>query len=61
MWVHMVFSHFESLWSMDLAELVCASISAGSDWVTCVSSVVNARFVNARGFPRSCRDTLALL
>lgn len=30
---------FESLCSMDLAEL-CANISTGSDWVTCVSSVV---------------------
>lgn len=39
---------------MDLAELLCANISAGSHWVTCVSSVV---VVNARGFSRSYGDT----
>lgn len=58
-WAHMAFSHLGSLWSMDLAELLCASLSAGSDRVTCVSSVVVCQ---SRGWGvgaglRSCRDT----
>ena len=43
-WAHMTFSHLGSFWSMDLAELLHASISAGGDLVTCVSSGVICQF-----------------
>ena len=44
MWAHMTFSHLGSFWSMDLAEFLHASISAGGDLVTCVSSGVICQF-----------------
>lgn len=54
-WAHMTFCHLGSFWSMDLAELLHASISAGGDLVTCVSSGVICQFWGW-GF-RCFRDT----